>query len=373
MNKITKELHKLIDQNGPISFKNFMEMALYYPFHGYYRKDVFPGGGSGDFVTSPHTNEIFGALIAKQLLQMKDILETDSFDVIEMGAGAGYMALDILNFLEKTGNDKFFRYIIVEPFENNVLIQKEILKDFVENIEWISGLSELSGIKGCFLSNELVDAFPVHLVEKENGLWKELFLEKSGNGFKEVLLDIKNGELKWYCEKWLKDLPDGYRTEVNLGIKNWITEISKALDRGFVITIDYGHIRNEYFHPSRNRGTLLSYFRQQVSEDIYADPGNRDITAHVNFSDIDYWGKKASLKTIGYTSQSFFLAGQDIEEVINILDNGKVDPFSPRNSALKSLLLPQGMGDSHKVLVQSKGIDKVDLNGFKFTNKKSKL
>ncbi len=373
MNKITKELHKLIDKNGPISFKNFMEMALYYPHYGYYRKEVFPVGRLGDFVTSPHTNEIFGALIAKQLLQMKDILGTDTFVVVEMGAGAGYMALDILRFLEKTGNDKFFKYIIVEPFENNVSIQREILNEWITKIKWVSSLSDLKEVKGCFLSNELVDAFPVHLIQKEDAIWKELFLKKGRDGFEEVFFDIKNDELKWYCEKWLKNLPDGYRTEINLEIKNWITEISKALKSGYVITIDYGHTRKEYFNPARNKGTLLTYFRQQVSEDIYADPGKKDITAHVNFSDIHYWGTKASFKTVGYTSQCFFLAGQDIEEVIKVLENGKIDPFSPKNSALKSLLLPQGMGDSHKVLVQSKGVEETELNGFKFINKKSKL
>ncbi len=374
MNEITKELHRIVDENGPVTFKKFMELALYHPKYGYYTKGRFPGGISGDFVTSPHTNELFGALMARQLIQMKEILGTKKFTIIEMGAGAGYMALDILNFLRKMGKSEEFNYVIIEPFDNNVLLQKHILRDFIELVEWRSDTAGISDMEGCFLSNELLDAFPVHLIEKDKGVWKEVFLVPGEKGFDEVLMQPSSVDVEDYCKKWLNDLPDGYRTEINLEIKAWIFDLSRVIKRGFVITVDYGHTRNEYFHPSRNRGTLLSYFRQQVSEDIYSDPGNRDITAHVNFSDVDYWGKEALFDTVGYSSQCFFLAGQDVEKVIEILEGKKRDPFSPRNAALKSLLLPQGMGESHKVLIQSKGVETdVQLNGFKFTNKKSRL
>ncbi len=374
MNELSIELKRIISKNGSITFKDFMQIALYHPVYGYYSKGRIPFGSRGDFVTSPHTHSLFGALIARQIVEFWEILGKGLFSIVEMGAGSGYLARDILNYLSMKDLLDQFIYWIVEPHEKTEAVQRMILEDFSENVQWKKNIQELEGIEGCILSNELLDAFPVHLLEKTEENFCEIYICLSGDGeFQEVKGSLSSDKLKRYVDTIPVDLPPGYRTEANLEIRDWIYQVSAVIRRGFVITIDYGHTRREYFHPARNKGTLLAYRNQRVSEDLLALPGEQDLTAHVNFTDLHLWGKEAGFETLGYTSQWAFLAGLDVESTLKELGD-ESSPFSQDRMAIKMLLLPQGMGESHKVLIQAKNIPKgIKLKGLSLRNIKTRL
>ncbi len=367
---------KIKNSNGLITFKDFMNFALYYPELGYYTKGILRFGKTGDFITSPHTHRLFGALISRQLIEFWELLDNPKeFFIIEMGAGAGFLAKDILSYTKNYKKDFFncIKYIIIEPFKNNIIIQKENLLEYKKNINWIKNITEITSITGCIISNELLDAFPVHWIRKKDDKFFEIYIGISNNKFVPIEGKPSNKELENYIKLLDNYIPNNYDTEINLNIKNWINNISKILIKGFILTIDYGYTWKEYFHPNRNRGTLLAYKGQSVTENILDIPGEQDITAHVNFSDLYRWGKEVDIDTIGYSSQWSFLASLDVEETFKEVI-GDFNPFSPELAAIKMLLLPQGMGDSHKVMIQSKGIDKnIELKGFRLRNISDRL
>ncbi|MDL1958911.1 MAG: SAM-dependent methyltransferase [Deltaproteobacteria bacterium] len=374
-NELIKIIHDKVKEFGPITFKDFMEMALYHEKYGYYSRSYIPIGKKGDFITSPHTHCLYGALHARQIEEFWNILDHKAFTVVEMGSGAGYLAKDILSYLSNREIFKSINYIIVEHKAETASCQQDLLKPFINKINWISRLSDLDSIKGCVISNELLDAFPVHLIQKEALDFKEIYLDfNEEDNLTEVLGNLSNPQLAEYVKALPSDLSEGYRTEANLAIRKWISELASIISKGFVVTIDYGHTRKEYFHPARNRGTLLAYMNHRVNEELYERPGEQDLTAHVNFSDLHRWGKEVGFSTLGYVPQWAFLGGLDFEETFRELSGGKFDPFSPELAAVKMLLLPQGMGESHKVLVQGKDVPSdLVLKGFSLKNAMKRL
>ena len=369
-NELIKIIRDKVKEFGPITFKDFMEMALYHEKYGYYSRSYVPIGKKGDFITSPHTHCLYGALHARQIEEFWNILDCTSFTVVEMGAGAGYLAQDILSYLSNKEIFKSINYIIVEHKAETAAYQQDLLKPFINKISWISRLSDLDSVTGCIISNELLDAFPVHLIQKEDSNFNEIYLDfKKDGSLTEVFADLSTPQLVEYVKELPSDLPDGYRTEANLSINKWISELGGIISKGFVVTTDYGYTRKEYFHPGRNRGTLLAYINHSVNEELYERVGEQDLTAHVNFSDLHRWGKEVGFSTLGYVPQWAFLAGLDFEETFLELSGGKFDPFSPELAAVKMLLLPQGMGESHKVLVQGRGVPSdLVLKGFSLKN-----
>ena len=365
---------KIIKDSGPISFKKYMDLALYHDNYGYYRKSEFPVGKDADFITSPHTSRLFGAIIANQLIEFNCILSavTDKpFTIVEMGAGSGFMAKDILVYLrDQPPGIKDYNYVIIEPSIDTRKIQKENLEKFSDIVTWVNEIKELEKFSGCFVSNELIDAFPVDIVCRYPDGYRQMHvgLDNSEN-FKEIFLPVSDKCVQEYCKCLPDDLSVNYRTEINLEIKNWLYALISRIDYGFVLTIDYGYTWHEYFMPHRNRGTILGYYAHNAVDNILQYPGLIDITSHVNFSDMHRWGLESGFDTVGYTHQYAFMGGLDFEKTFKKI-YGKVDPFSPAMAAVKMLIMPQGMGESHKVMVQSAGIDNIDikLSGFSFAN-----
>jgi SAM-dependent MidA family methyltransferase len=374
-NELAEVLKISIKKNGPLRFRDFMEKCLYDERLGYYAGSVFPVGKYGDFVTSPHTSGLYGALHAKQIEQFFDVLGEGAFRIVEMGAGAGYLARDILSCLVKNSKSEKLEYVIVEHMPQSLGCQREILRPFLDKVRWVEKLSDLAPAEGCVISNELLDAFPVHVVERTPSGFSEVYVELGEKcGFVDVLGGLSSMELEAYVRTLPADLGVGYRTEVNLGIRSWIRDVSRVLTRGFVVTVDYGYTRKEYFLPGRNRGTLLAYRGQGVSENVLDSPGEQDLTSHVNFTDLHRWGLDCGLKTFGYCPQWAYLGGLDFEEVFLEFFGSGFDPFSPRLAAVKALLLPQGMGETHKVMIQGKAVSEdVELKGLRINNKISRL
>jgi SAM-dependent MidA family methyltransferase len=354
-----------IRKRGPIPFRDFMEMALYHPDLGYYTTPGEKTGKRGDYYTSPDVGPVFGELLCLQLEEMWSILGGGEFTIVEMGAGKGYLCGDILGYLNAKRRDfyKGLKYVIVEKSPEMRRRQFSLLKEMKEKITWADSLEDLAPVeKGCFLSNELVDAFPVHIVENNNGL-KEVFVDWDG-GFVEVLGEPSTPKLEDYFSQLGVVLGEGCRGEVNLDALDWIGELSGLLRKGFVVTIDYGYPAAELYSSLRPLGTLLCYHRHSVSEDPYERIGHQDITAHVNFSALVHWGKKNGLEFTGFTDQTHFILGLLEGYLEDLGDN--YWKYLQKILPIKKLMLPEGMGGLFKVLIQHKGVEKPDLLGLKF-------
>ncbi|HAK89599.1 MAG: hypothetical protein A2077_05400 [Nitrospirae bacterium GWC2_46_6] len=365
MSPLKQKIIEKIKSEGPINFETFMDMCLYYPHLGYYSKDSARIGRAGDFYTSPHLHRIFGAMLGRQMEEMWTVMgRPETFHVIEMGSGMGYLAKDMLEYLKVKEIFKYMQYNIIELNPAIKAKQQEMLSDFPDKVKWVSHINELESVKGCFLSNELPDAFPVRLIETDSGL-KEIHVSANGDDLVEVKMLCSN-EVKRYFEEFGIDLPEGYRTEVNLKIREWLKDISRKIFEGFILTIDYGYTASDYYSEQRSRGTLLCYHRHRMNEDPYQNIGEQDITAHVNFSSLKKWGDEFGLKTVGFCPQGTYLVSLGIDEVIKELYGDSPDLFEI--AKIKGLFMPQGMGESHKVMIQYKGESVPELKGFSFRN-----
>lgn len=381
MNSLQQKIIEKIKKQGPITFRTFMEMALYEPELGYYTSQNTKIGRAGDFYTSSHLHPIFGMIIGKQIEEMWEIMEKPSaFQIIEMGAGAGYVCKDMLDYYKGLGVRgqglereiiKNLQYTIVEINPAMRERQKKLLAEFSDKVQWVSSLNELNGINGCILSNELLDAFPVHLIEMEDEI-KEVFVSADGEALKEIKIKPGTSGISDYLKEFSVELPKCYRTEINLDIRKWLNEANNALREGFILTIDYGYPAWDYYSEDRNRGNLLCYHKHQVAEDPYQNIGEQDITAHVNFSSVKKWGEELGIKTIGFCQQGTFLMSLGIDEAIAEIHKNSPD-YLFEVARIKKLILPGTMGETHKVMIQYKGNGEPKLRGFSIKNQRKNL
>ena len=392
-NRITANPHQRI------TFAEYMDLALYHPEHGYYSQQANDLGKQGDFFTSVHLGADIGEMLAIQFVEMWEILgQPESFELIEMGAGQGYLAADILNYIKKEYSDFFksLKYTIIEKSSGLKQLQQQRLKEF--DITWCE-LEQISNnsIIGCFFSNELVDAFPVHQFTIENGELKEIYVttnkqtekdtEKQRNNeinlpplspspppplpsspsklFTEITDQPSTPKLPDYLNSLEIDInqyPSGYRSEINLAALEWLSVVADRLQRGYVLTIDYGYIKNRYYNPRRERGTLQCYTRHHRHNDPYINIGQQDITAHVDFTALEKNGDRQGLQKIGLTQQGLFLMALGLGERIADLSqsNQPLSTILKRRDSLHQLLDPMGLGGFH-VLVQAKGLQNTEL------------
>lgn len=369
MDALREKIIEEIRRKGPITFEAFMEMAIYEPGLGYYASPETEIGRAGDFYTSPHLHPVFGAMLGRQMEEMWEIMGRPSgFGIIEMGAGRGYLSKDMLEYLSTREIFKNITYHIVELSPFMAEKQKALLSGFREKVKWVSSLRELGPVTGCVLSNELLDSFPVHIVEMEDEL-KEVYVSYKDDAFYEVKGSPCTGEISDYFKEFSVELPQGYRTEVNLRVRQWIKEVSEALRQGFVLTIDYGYPASDYYSEERTRGTLLCYRGHEVSEDPYGHVGRQDITAHVNFSALKKWGEEAGLTALGFCPQGAYLVSLGIDEAITELFYSGSPDYPFEAAKMKGLILPGTIGETHKVMAQYKGfLQPPSLRGFSLRN-----
>jgi SAM-dependent MidA family methyltransferase len=328
---------------GRIPFARFMELALYHPEFGYYTSGRQRIGQAGDYFTSVSVGPLFGKLLAKQFLKWREELgNLSEFEIVEFGGHRGQLRDDVL----ATTPDLNYRVVEVG----------DALPD---------------SIVGCVFSNEFLDALPVHRVKVKNGIWKEVFVGQAARlpsavdeprqagclpyNFEEVLGPLSSPRLAEY----LRDLPiqymEGYQTEVNLRALDWMEDVAHRLKRGFVLTIDYGYEWPEYFAPQHRDGTLLCYHRHTKSGDPYANVGEQDITAHVEFTSLIEHGKKHGLEPVLFTDQSHFLLQIGESEITEIATR-TAGQLSQERAAIHQLIHPELMGRAFKVLVQRKKV-----------------
>jgi len=360
-------IRQQLDISGGITFADFMRQALYHPEYGYYTSVRQRIGKQGDFFTSSSVHSCFGRLIARQLVEMWQLLGKGDFVIAEQGAGEGHLCLDILDALAEESPEFYTRlqYRLVEISTDNRCRQRELLGDHVGSgrVDWCS-LDALQGMTGCFVSNELVDAFPVHLLEKHGGQLQEVYVVNGAEGFAEELRPLSTPALDDYFRQLDIEPQEGNRCEVNLAAVDWMRQVATLLERGFVMTVDYGYLAEELYAPYRHAGTLLCYHQHQTSEDPYRQVGCQDITAHVDFTTLQNTGRQYGLDTLYFGQQYQFLMGLGFLELLIEMERLETDPRKAQalRMNLKTLILPEGgMGESFKVLIQGKNVGRPEL------------
>ncbi|MCY7366753.1 MAG: SAM-dependent methyltransferase [Chamaesiphon sp.] len=349
-----------------ITFAEYMGLLLYHPDHGYYASSAGRISESGDFLTSPHLADDFGEMIAIQLYQMWQIVGSPQvFSIVEMGAGQGLLAAQILDYSSRL-DPKFFRsinYLIIEVAPAMMLAQQARLTGFpVQWCEWTE--IEDRSIVGCFLSNELIDALPVHQVTVTEQKILEVYIAISdeSNLFVETIGELSTDKLTKYWQLNQINLlngryPDEYRTEVNLAALSWLEQVSKKLQRGYVLSIDYGYTADRYYNPIRAQGTLQCYYQHAYHNDPYINIGNQDLTAHVDFTAVQNQGELLGLQTVGFVQQGMFLMALGLGERIAAISNsgGDIQSLLRRRHNLHQLIDPMALG-KFGVLIQSQGL-----------------
>jgi SAM-dependent MidA family methyltransferase len=361
-------LAKQIQARGPITFAEYMEACLYHPEYGYYTK---PGQvPRRDYFTSADASPIFGRLLARQFHEMWTLLgRPNPFILAETGAGTGALAKQILDFAAESLPEFYaaLEFVAVERSTARRDLQSKALEAHMARGKFTASCELPAEISdGCIFSNELIDAFPVHRVVGERNELREIYVGLGKDGLCGENGTLSTPALGAYFAEEQVALRDEQQAEVNLAACEWITEAAQKLRRGFILTIDYGHEADELYDERHMRGTLLAYERHRASEDFFRAPGEQDLTAHVNFTALDRCGRRGGLARTGFTSQSnFLLALARHGDFADLQAGGTSEAEQTRARLLfKTLIHPEGMGETFQVLIQHKGIEEPHLAGF---------
>ena len=369
---ICEQIH---ESGGRISFERFMELALYEPGLGYYSAGATRFGEAGDFITSPHVSPLFSRCLARQCRQALAALSGG--DILELGAGSGLMAQDLLLELEALDSLPE-RYLVLETGADLRRRQQELFSSRIPHllprITWLETLPEQS-LSGVIIANEVVDALPVTRVALDKGELRELCVGHDGDEFFWVEAPCEDDRIAAW-EKIAADLsaplPGPYRTEVNLRAAAWMRFIGGILKQGVMLLIDYGYPRREYYHPQRDRGTLLCHYRHRSHEDPFFYPGLQDITASVDFTALAQSAMESGMQLAGYTSQAYFLIGCGLAEIAASAQNGAGHPDPAVSGQVKRLTLPGEMGERFKAIAFTRNFTE-PLMGFQFIDQQDKL
>ncbi|MBI5198030.1 MAG: SAM-dependent methyltransferase, partial [Nitrospirae bacterium] len=297
-------------------FIEFMELALYHPRWGYYTTKRGKWGRRGDYATAPGISPVLGRLLARQVRQMWEVLgRPGRFTVVEVGAGGGGLALSLLIKARESWPDFFAAVTLIavergiEAFDRESFIREGLGEKILRE----ESLEELpSGWEGVVLSNELIDAFPVHWMIFQKGELREVHVGWEEDRFVPVPARSSTGDLAAYIKEGGIRPVEGQRLTINLEASRWIRKVGGFLRRGFIVTVDYGDRAEDLYIPERS-DTLLCYYRRTISGDPFQHVGEQDITSHVDFSALMKAGEEAGLRTLGFTSQFYFLLGLGIE------------------------------------------------------------
>ena len=358
--RLTELIQQEIAANdGWISFARYMELALYAPGLGYYTAGAHKFGVAGDFITAPELSDLFGRTLARQVQQ---IMAQSAPHILELGAGSGKLAVDMLTELEAL-NDLPESYSILEVSadlrERQRALVQEKLPHLADRVHWLDALPE--NFSGAIVANEVLDALPVHLVHWRDAAITERGVVNVADRFAWAARDIVDAELRAAAQKI--SVPDDYVSEICLAARGLMQSLAARLDAGALLFIDYGFGANEFYHVQRTRGTLMCHYRHYAHDDPFYLPGLQDITAHVNFTDIAESGIDAGLELIGYTNQAFFLINAGITDLLAQHAPANVREYLPLSSQLQKLTSPAEMGDLFKVIALGKNLTE-PLSGF---------
>jgi SAM-dependent MidA family methyltransferase len=357
---LTGIIRRAIAQTGPVTFAWFLEQALYHPQFGYYSSGQCQIGRRGDYFTNVSVGRLFGRLLAAQFAQMWENLgRPDEFTIVEQGAHHGDFACDVLQTVQEGSPDFFaaLRYCVIEPFPVLEARQRERLRDFTGKVTWRKSISDLKPFIGVHFSNELLDSMPVRLISRDGREdWKERLVDRVGDGLAFVARPINDEKLRRHLEKLPRPGDVYYETEVNLAALDWIESIAGKLTRGFVLAVDYGYPRAEFYAAERTSGTLQCRAAHRVVSSALVEIGRTDVTAHVDWTSMAECGEQHGLALIGFTDQHHFITG--------LLEN--CGPQESERGALQTLLHPELLGTRFQYLALGKSVPNQELSGFRF-------
>jgi SAM-dependent MidA family methyltransferase len=349
---------------GWIDFARYMELALYAPGLGYYSAGSTKLGAAGDFVTAPELSRAFARALGLTL--DAELTASASHEVLELGAGSGALATNLLDTFAKLGRN--VRYYILEPSADLRQRQQRMLEPFADCVEWLDRLPD-APFRGVVVANEVLDALPVARFEIDAGEPKALGVvlrdESFGWGLSRPLPAVAEAvrTIELLLERPLRN---GYRSELCLALPAWLRSLAASLERGSLLFVDYGLVRRDYYHEQRADGTLICHYRHRAHGDPFVYPGLQDITAWVDFSACAEAARVAGLELAGFTTQ-----GQYLLSVLAALPPAlAADLASPREqSALKTLILPGEMGERFKVMLLRKNVTGPALPGKDFSHR----
>jgi SAM-dependent MidA family methyltransferase len=351
-----EELRRRITQNGPVGFDEFMAVALYHPQGGYYASQANRTGRRGDFFTSVSVGPVFGKLLAAQFVEMRQLLgEPEDFTLVEQGANDGQLLADILAAWPGPAP----RVIIVEPLEQRRAAQRRTLAPWIDCVQHVACEDKLPNFTGVFFANELLDAFPVKLIVREDGRW---FERRVGN---------EDGRFVFVDAPWSGGSPDvpeeipHFVTEVCPSLAPWLQTVASRLQSGWLLLIDYGHPSAIRHQLARAAGTLAAYRDHQRLDDPLADPGEQDLTAHVDFTAVARAAERSGLSLAGFTDQHHALTAFAARIFPSMPDAQLTDEAAREMRALRQLLHPESMGTSFKFLGLAKNSN-APLTAFRF-------
>ncbi len=363
---------EMIVAGGRLSFARFMELALYAPGLGYYSGGSLKLGADGDFMTAPEWSPLFARCLARQAAQVLAVL--GGGDVLEVGAGSGLMAADLLETLA-AGGSLPNRYFILERSGELRARQRALLQERLPQLQgrvvWLDRLPE-SGFRGVIVANELLDALPAHcFVLTEQGA-AERYVQREGGRWQWCLGPIGDETLAQRIDtlRQDEDFAAGYSSEINLAAEAWVRSIAGTLAAGMLLLIDYGFPRHEYYHPQRSTGTLMCHYRHRAHDDPLILVGLQDITTHVDFTAVAEAGHSVGLEVAGYTTQGAFLLAAGITELLNT--GGDEMTRLRWAQQAKKLTLPHEMGELFKVMAFTRFIDD-PLLGFAWRDLRDRL
>ncbi|KUJ72824.1 class I SAM-dependent methyltransferase [Thiomicrospira sp. WB1] len=376
---LVKKIRQRLKRHGQLPFSDYMQMALYTPGLGYYTSGLPKIGRGGDFVTAPEISPLFSQCLARQVAQGLSLLTTPN--VIEFGAGRGTMARDLLLALDEAGQaERLQRYYILELSADLRDRQQTLLNSLpahlANKVEWLSELPK-TPLEAVVLANEVLDAMPFERLrlEPEQTLRAYVYYNEAHEALEWTYEPIVEPELQRISNQLLQSLGSvserGYDTEVNLNLYPWLQSLSESLTRGLVLLVDYGYPRQEYYQPARHMGTLRCHYQHLAHSDPFFYPGLQDITAHVDFTAVAENAFSAGFKIAGYTTQAHFLMSSGLMDLAHQPD-AEVTEQLKLAQQIKTLTLPDEMGETFKVMALSKDLDQ-PLVGFEFRDLRHQL
>ena len=349
---LMQKLQAEIASRGPISFTEFMERALYHPEQGYYARTSTAIGRSGDFFTSVSVGPVFGELLARRFLtEWCAAGKPPRWRLIELGAHDGSLAADILTTFQSMDSALFHsvEYVIAEPLAGRAELQRRKLNEFRERVRIVNSLEGLADdpIPGLAFGNELLDALPFHVVEWRNG-WTEC---RVGLGPDQTLCwspghFIDHPDINELLSQLGDNLPEGYRTEVRVNVREIMEPLLQCLSHGLLIWVDYGFARPEFYHPDRTNGTLRTFSNHQAGDDPLVDPGGCDITAHVDFTAVAENAIALGMKVAAFQNQGHWLTAVARPWLLAL--EGHPDP--EKIGQFRTLIHPAHLGSRFHVL-----------------------
>lgn len=362
--ELAEQLRERIKLGGPLTFCDWMKAALYDSDAGYYcRADRNRWGREGDYRTSPERSSLFGATMARYIVRLyEESGKPPSLDIIECGAGDGRFAAALLETLQSDFPHVYSitRYVIDELSPHSQSLAQKRLTPFADRV-LLQSLDSIQTDFGVVFSNELLDAFPVHRVKLEAGRLREFFVDIAADGEFEWTLGAPSTErLSDYFASCGVELGEGQIAEVNLEIEPWLQRVASTLRAGYVITVDYGAEVSELFPASavdpRYFGTLRSFQRHQIMDNVLSNPGEQDLTSTVNWSFVRATGEQLGLKVTALERQDKFLLANGLLEQLETESRrhqGEAGKLRLSNAALE-MIMPTRMGAHFQVMVQHK-------------------